>query len=165
MSKISVNELSGAALDYAVALAEGLKPSVFVEPDYGQQREKDIHVGIVVSPSGHTHYDPSQDLLGNFGERLIDREGITTIRCDDDYGRDAKGFTTSERIPVWAATVGQHSAEEVYGAQGDNYGRAYALDVVDVVYGATRREAALRAYVWYKLGRKVKTVEIPKELA
>jgi hypothetical protein len=41
------------------------------------------------------------------GHPIIEREGITVIRCDDDYGKDEKGYTTLERIPVWAATNGQ----------------------------------------------------------
>lgn len=159
MSKISVNDLSGRALDYAVAMAEGATHFWFdtVATYWVTINGKDLALssGWAASMS----FAPSSSSVG---DDIIDREGISVIRCDDDYGRDAEGFYTSERIPVWAATVGQHSSGEIHGPQGDYWGLVYTLDVSDVIYGATRREAALRLFVSYKLGM---TIEIPKELA
>lgn len=65
--------LKGRALDYAVALAEDLKPRVFIESDCGQQRELDVHIGVGISPIGHLVY--SVELMA---DDIIDRERIST---------------------------------------------------------------------------------------
>lgn len=164
--KIKAKDLTGAALAYAVAAADGQKPHAMVEPDYGQQRPREVYVAINLGPSSHEVYAVD----GRRADDIIDREGITVIRCDDDYATDAKGYTTGKRIPVWAATIGQHSASELYGSQGNNYGEGYSIDVTDVIYGRTRREAAMRAYVAWKSGRNQwdldgnVEVDIPEEL-
>lgn len=158
MSKISVNDLSGRALDYAVAMAEGATHFWFdtVATYWVTINGKDLALS-----SGWAASMSFVPTSSSVGDAIIDREGISVIRCDDNYGKDAKGFTTNERIPVWAATTGHHSADNVYGSQGDNWGCVYSIDVVDVIYGATRREAAMRLFVSYKIGM---TMEIPSEL-
>ncbi len=147
--KIKTSELTGDQLDYAVALADG-REFFFTSP------AKMLCVWKTCPLTGENEtsvqYRPT---LTAQGDDIIDREEITTIRCDDRYGTDAKGFTTSKRIPVWAATTGQQSVGEVYGPQGDHWGDMYSVDVTDVVYGATRREAAMRCFVASKLGDEV----------
>lgn len=148
-------ELTGRALQHAVMLAEGWS---FFAASAGQ-------CALYGRSNGATPLwtvrgpDFLQEVAG---DEIIDREGISVIRCDDDYGKDEKGFCNHVRIPVWAATLGQHSQEIIYGSQGDCWGRSYTLAVSDMAYGATRREAAMRAWVLEKLGAEV---EIPGELA
>ena len=142
--KIKTNELTGVALDRAVAKCEG-----HFRTDGGAYL---AHQGRV--------FQPSTDWA--VGGPIIERENITLVRCDDDYKTDAKGFTTNERIPVWAAEHGtQHSSQTTYGPQGDNWGDAYAIDEADCIYGPTPLIAAMRCYVASKLGDEV---NIPEEL-
>lgn len=156
--KIETTKLTDRALDYAVALAEGGTNLWYdtVATWWITIAGKDR--ALSAGWSGAQSYMPS---TGPDGDDIIDRESISVIRCDDDYATDAKGYTTNKRIPVWAATLGQHSSDTIYGSQGDNYGPAYTLDEVDVVYGGTRREAAMRAWVLKKLG---KVVDVPEAL-
>jgi hypothetical protein len=178
--KRKIAELSGAALDYAVALAEGYK--------FGAPRPLRFHgallyplarpgwstLGSVIlyrEPSIYWGDNVPRFTTMHYGDEIIDREGITVIRCDDDYGVDEEGFTTGEHIPSWAATMGQHSADEVFGSQGDNWGRAFTLDVSNVVYGVTRREAAMRCWAISELGKGrwdeldlATEIDIPEEL-
>lgn len=90
---------------------------------------------------------------------IIDREGISIIRCYDDYGVDAKGFTTDERIPVWCATTGQHGVECT--TQHQQHDDMYQVYASEVIYGPTSLIAAMRCYVASKLGA---SVEVPQEL-
>ncbi len=62
MSKVATKDLAGAALDYAVALARGLKPFAFTEQDYGQAKHRPLSrwVGINVNPTGHDRFNPSE---------------------------------------------------------------------------------------------------------
>lgn len=169
MSKILVSELSGTALDYAVALAEGyvqqtakngLPFLAYPSRRFLAGKGDDPLSGL--TPAEHVNFYVPAYSTGPAGDDIIDREGISVIRCDDDYGKDAQGYCNNVRIPVWAATTGRHGSADIYGSQGDCYGLAYTLDVSDVIYGGTRREAAMRCYVASNLGAEV---EIPKELA
>lgn len=92
---------------------------------------------------------------------IIERESISVIRCEDDYAVDEEGFCTDERIPVWAATTGQHGAYAIYGSQGDDWGDSYSFSADSVTYGPTPLIAAMRCYATSKLGREV---EVPEEL-
>jgi hypothetical protein len=141
--KIKTSEATPIQIDYLVAKCEGV---IWAAPD-----------GELLGSARGMNYstDWSQ------GGPIIGREGISIIRCDDEYGTDSKGFTTSKRIPVWAATTGQRDHGDVYGSQGDEWGSVYSIDAGDVVYGPTPLTAAMRCYVASKLGDEV---EVPDEL-
>ncbi len=144
-------ELSGAALQHAVMLAEGWE---YFRPMAGQcamyGRTGPTPVWTISGPDY---------LTGPAGDEIIDRVGISTIRCEDDNGVDAEGYATRERIPVWAATIGQERVERSTDHQ--SHGPMYQIYVDDVVYGATRREAAMRRWVFRVLGEEV---DIPEEM-
>lgn len=76
--KIKTNELSGSYLDYAVAMAEGLKAYHIIERDYGQSgvRILDVYCVINLTPAGHTVYSPSLDW--SIAGPIIERERICT---------------------------------------------------------------------------------------
>lgn len=158
MSKISVNELSGTALDYAVALAEGGTNLQFdtVATYWITINGKDLALarGWAASMS----FAPS---IGSAGDAIIDREGIATRRASTG---------------VWYAMMSAHLGDGEHASwcktsakDGDRYGpHSYQVHKRQVRFeGATRREAALRCYVASKLPADGKdpTVEIPKELA
>lgn len=135
--KIKTTELTGPALDWAVAQCEG--------EDYSPV----ITYSGIGTEYPATNYSSSWDMAGP----LIDREGISVIRCDDVYGQDALGFCNNVRIPVWGATTGQHPIEYTI------VGKKVYLD--DVVYGPTALICAMRCFVSIKLGL---VVDVPDGL-
>ena len=137
--------LEGKALDWAVN--DCLQPD-----EEGRKFYRNLPCFVECRP-----YSTDWSLAGP----IIEREGINLIRADDEYGTDAKGFTTSERFPVWGAYKGESSPEYVYGRQGDDYGKHFTILEESVVYGNTPLVAAMRCYVASKLGE---TVDIPDEL-
>lgn len=162
--KVKTNTLTGLGLGYAVALAEGYQfgPPSVVHDAWGfnvtwPDGTKSATIAYVREPrrwSNLPDFVASPD-----GDDIIDREGISVIRCDDDHGTDSEGFTTSERIPVWAATLGQFGYTE--STEHQHHDAMYQIYVDGVMYGPTRRIAAMRAWVEHKLGE---AVEIPDEL-
>lgn len=135
--KIKTSELTGAALDWAVAKCEGEVYSPVETYD-----------GIGLRYPA-TRYSSDWAL----GGPIIERESITVIRIDDDFGVDAKGFCNNVRIPVWGATTGQHGPQEQY--EGERYPPQYEVSAHDVVNGSTLLIAAMRCYVASKLGDEV----------
>lgn len=129
---ISTNDLTGHALDYAVALAQGIRPSMFIFKQTGQL-------------ASEHRYSTDWSL----GGPLIEREGITTIRCSDDF----KG---ADR---WCAATGQHTIERT--TQHQQHDDMYQVYAGDVTYGHTALIAAMRCFVGSKLGNHV---DVPKEL-
>lgn len=145
--KIKTSELIGAALDWAVAKCAGREIDGFGR--YG------VVVWELDALTGDKEacclFTPSTDWAQ--GGPIIDRESISTIRLDDDFEVDAKGYCTNKRTPVWGATTGQHT---VYNDH-DN-GLVYVDDMVE---GPTPLIAAMRYYCCAKLGDEI---DIPQEL-
>lgn len=133
---IKTSELTGAALDWAVAKAEGMTPHAFVERDYGQcaHRALDRWCGIHVSPGGHTVFAPSTDWAQ--GGPRIERERISVTLC---HPRPSWAS-----VDTWSANTNRND---------DIPGR--------MQYGSTPLIAAMRCFVASKLGD---TVEVPEEL-
>lgn len=164
MKRIATKDLSGPALDFAVALAEGF--------DWARQwREGMLCLAgprriVSLAPSGGDPLAPAAfyevphfSSRPEYGHPIVEREGISVIRCHDDYGTDAEGFTTNVRIPVWCATTGQYGIEcTTEHQQHDDMYQVYASEVM---YGPTALVAAMRCRVANKLGR---FVDVPEEL-
>jgi hypothetical protein len=146
--KIKTNELTGAALDWAVAKSAKLTiiqikggfPYVPKYPTIGGQR-----------------FSPSTDW--SQAGPIIEREAISTIRCDDAWGEDDKGYSNNTRIPVWAAEQGRNSVQE--STEHQQHDPMYQIYVSGVMYGPTPLVAAMRCNVALKMGDEV---EIPQEL-
>ena len=139
--KIKTAELTGPALDWAVAEAEG-----------NVRLQYDSREGLVISNIlGWIPYRPS--VAWQQGGPIIEREGLTIIRRCDDFETDAEGCCAGGRIPVWAATSGGHPIEEDLG------GGVVWLD--DLHHGPTPLIAAMRLFVTSKLGDEV---DVPEEL-
>ncbi len=139
---MKTKELTGRALDYAVALTMGISGT-------------NVYEQILTRPQSYV-FRPS---TGICGDELIDAIGITTIRCDDDYEVDSEGFCTDVRIPVWAATIGCFATER--STEHQSHEAMYQILEDEVVYGSTRREAAMRLYVASKFGDEI---ELPEGL-
>ena len=93
---------------------------------------------------------------------IIEREGITLIRADDVYKKDAQGYTTNVRVPQWFAETDQwtgHSTTTSY--EGENMDPTFMIGEADGHYGPTPLIAALRCFVASRLGDEI---EIPDEL-
>lgn len=145
--KVKTAELVRQALDWAVTKCE--------------TTARGIHVGYLEPDTflnSHTGLDFHYSTEWNRGGPIIEREGITVIRCDDDYGRDAKGFCNNVRIPVWAATTGQHSVQTSTDHQ--SHEAMYQVEESEVTYGPTPLIAAMRCFVASKFGDEL---EIPDE--
>lgn len=143
---IEVSKATGSQLDCLVAIALGYRVTGSTE-EYGYTRwttPENCELMFSFDPSS----SPSQ------GHHIIDLAGISVIRADDDYDVDGKGFCTNKRMPVWAATIGQHSKQTSY--EGEYYPEPqYEIAESDVVYGPTMLIAAMRCFVIHKLGKEV----------
>jgi hypothetical protein len=144
--KIKTKDLVGAALDWAVAKCEGVSPYIIGGACH-----------INVSPADSDIFAPSLDW--EQGGPIIEREDISIIRCDDDYGKDAQGFCNNVRIPVWAADRGQQSVEE--STEHQHHDPMYQIYISSVTFGPTPLIAAMRCYVASQLGAEV---DVPDEL-
>jgi hypothetical protein len=143
---MKTTELIGSALDWAVAKAAGMAADIqMFGPAQPTLKGPRIWIGR------KRPFDPSTS-WSDAGP-IIEREGISIIRCDDDWGVDAKGFTTNQRIPVWCATDGQHSWDE--STEHQQHDPMYKIWTSDVIYGPTACIAAMRCYVASKLGAEV----------
>lgn len=140
--------LSGTALDWAVAKASGI-----------QNIGINVVTGLVWLIDGpfKAYCRPSTDW--SQAGPIIAREEISIIRCADDYGRDCRGFCNNKRIPVWGAVIGQYGTQSSY--EGECYAPQYEISESDVVYGPTPLVAAMRHFVFLKMGEDI---ELPKEL-
>jgi len=144
---MKTSELTGAALDWAVAKCEGYSKDTANAGEFAVMR--------------HTFGLHKWSTLWHFAGPIIERENISVIRLDDESIPDAKGFWQGKYVPQWGAVIGdRHSPEEQHGSQGDYWGRSYHIDE-DAICGDTPLIAAMRCYVASKLGD---IVEIPKEL-
>lgn len=147
MKSVLISELSRRALDYAVAQCESEAYA------YATRRESGVVTG------GYRDYSTSWALAGP----IIERESITVIRCDDEYVLDSEGYTTGQRVAVWAAVLGeQHSLDGIYDKYGDAYDDGYMVYEGGTNTGPTPLVAAMRCYVASKT--KGDSVMIPKEL-
>lgn len=139
--KILTKNLIGRALDWAVAKANG--------EEYRAEATWD-GIGQEYQPHRYST-DPGQ------AYEIIDREGISVIRCDDDYGSDKYGRATLQRIPAWFAEHGGgHSVFSSY--EGENMDATFMISESGGYYGPTSLIAAMRCFVAAKLGE---SVEIP----
>jgi hypothetical protein len=137
-------ELTDRALDYAVALAEGAlyQPGSVRAPFY-------IWPG---NPTPRYSAGAPNYTTGPAGDHIIDREGISVVRCNDLYFPPSEGKDAYYE-PYWKAQLWRllPKAHPSYGDHRRQY----------TAYGTTRREAAMRAYAVSKLGDDI---DIPKEL-
>lgn len=154
--KIKTSELIGAQLDWAVAKAE-----IALEPT-GNVRLVDLRPTICVGndpdhEGSRVECSPSTDWAQ--GGPIIEREGITSVRVSDEYGRDERGFCNNVRTPVWAATSGRFGLE--FSTEHQQHEGMFQILASDVIYGPAPLIAAMRFFVASKLGNEV---EIPDEL-
>lgn len=148
--KLQTKDLAGAALDWAVAKCEGYE----AEP----QSDEGFWLEHATSTPTYLHnYTPSTDWAQ--GGPIIEREGITLVRIDDTYGRDERGFCNNVRIPVWAATTGEHGEQSQY--EGECYEPQYEVSVDGSHKGPTPLIAAMRCFCASKLGSEI---GVPAEL-
>ena len=143
---MKTSELTGPALAYAVGVAEGCKVEYW--------HTKAIAILFPGAPRA-VPWNPHANWAQ--GGPIIEREAISVIRADNDYGVDADGFCNNVPIPVWVATTGHHSLGKGY----DDPEPSYCQYESDVMYGHTPLIAAMRCYCASKLGDEI---EIPEEL-
>lgn len=157
--KIKTSELTGAALDWAVAKCLGL------------ELHKDAILDGILMPGWHAsgiHGDRNQwARLGQlhystdwcWGGPIIEREKITLVCAEGDYAPDKAGTSYCFNT-YWVAEIGRQNASTTYGSQGDDHGVMFQI-AEDNIQGPTPLIAAMRCYVNRKLGA---TVDIPEEL-
>ena len=158
--KIKTAELQGAALDWAVAKAQGLEEILV----FGRTRPTDrgwIEVRFNPEPKARTaRFDPSVNW--SLGGPLLDVANITLIRANDEYGVDSRGFTTCERIPQWFAECDPCVGHDVCTSyEWEHMDPTFMIDEEDGFYGPTPLVAICRCFVASKLGEEV---DVPEEL-
>ena len=150
--KIKVSEATGKTLDWAVAKAEGYQAVHHQAPTANLFRPREAVV--------HTS-ELNYSTYWSQGGPIMDREGISVIRCDDTNIPDSEGFWQSIYKPCWAAVIGKrHAKSENHGSQGDYWGLSYHVDE-NAMLGPTPLIAAMRCFVASRLGDEV---EVPEEL-
>lgn len=144
MKFVKSDDLMGAALDWAVAKCEG------------EKYEPEVTFSGIGTEFPATLYSTDPMLA----VPIIERERISTIRCDDDYRTDAQGFATSDRIPVWfAERGGGHSTQTSY--EGEHMEPTFMVSEFGGSYGPSSLIAAMRCRVKSKLGEQI---EVPAKL-
>lgn len=135
--KIKTSELTGAALDWAVAKCEN-DLAIYDPADLPEKF-------IRMRAAGLHNYstDWSQ------GGPIIEREGIGVLF---DSG-------SACRKPSWFATPDSQGTSSSY--EGEVFDPAFMVDEKVGVYGPTPLIAAMRCYVAFKLGDEV---DVPEEL-
>ena len=148
---MKTSELTGVALDWAVAKCEG-KGYVHGETEYAiDGRNYQRGIGQATGPHYSTNWAQ--------GGPIIEREKITLVCAEGDYNQSKAG-TPDCYDTYWVAEKGRLSAGTSYGPQGDDWGEGFHIDV-DCMTGPTPLIAAMRCYVASKLGDDV---EIPEGL-
>jgi hypothetical protein len=151
--KIKVSELSGAALDWAVAKCEG-RGFVFGVTDYAED-------GNAYQRGTAQEAGPHYSTNWAHGGPIIEQEQISVIQLERESIPDAQGFWQGKYQAQWGAVIGEsHNLEENYGSQGDYWGKYYNVDR-EAVIGGGPLIAAMRCYVASKLGLEV---DVPDEL-
>ena len=146
---MKTSELTGAALDWAVAVCEE-----FIESGpYGEPAVRDgqLHLhycGVVLDAIWQPTADWAQ------GGPIIEQEGISTILCAGGLG---------EPRSYWVATTGSQSWDRGYGPYHEqDEEQSIQLYRGGTSIGPTPLIAAMRCFVASKLGDDI---EIPEELA
>ena len=172
-TKILTKDLEGDALDWLVAKCDG--HAVYMRHDFLKARAKYLNhdgktlpwhlsqqtndpiVGIL--ETGETEFLPRYSIDWSKAGPIIDRECISVIRADDDFGTDKDGYCNNVRIPVWCADRGQQSTTTSTECQ--SHDAMFQFYASEVTYGPTPLIAAMRRYVAFKLGPEV---DVPTEL-
>ncbi|HCF3018614.1 TPA: hypothetical protein NIB55_005884 [Pseudomonas aeruginosa] len=147
--------LVGPALDWVIATLEGWKQETVPLAQIWMRRGRDARNHPISKPLSELRYSTDR----NLGGELLERTGISIVRCDDDFGVDSEGYTTSERIPVWCASYGQHSVET--STEHQRHDAMFQIYESEVTYGPSPLIAGLRCIVKAELGGKVL---VPAEL-
>jgi hypothetical protein len=126
MAKIATENLTGRALDWAVAQLMG---QTYVP--------EDCYDGIGNFHPAH-HYSTNWESAGP----IIEKFDISIIRVDDTWGVDERGFCNNVRVPVWAATSGQNGTET--SINHERHDAMFQIYEYEVIYGPTPLVAAMR---------------------
>lgn len=155
---IPVSDLSGAALDWAVAKCEGHLEGGFFAPCKLENGKLKHYAG---EPDPYhdelPDYSPSSDW--SLAGPIIEREDIVILRDCDGYGVDSDGFTTNECFKIWRAVRERGGQQPTRFAEYERDVLYY--DAHEGRTGPTPLVAAMRCYVAFKLGD---TVDVPSEL-
>lgn len=153
---MKTSELTGAALDWAVAKCDGYERKI----RFNAYKEWEDLVRTQVRDDDYTIYSPSTDWAQ--GGPIIERERISIIRLEDDSATDDNGDYCG-RISVYGAVLGEYFDEDqLRSSYGEAWGEIVYIDYELVTKGQTPLIAAMRCYVASKLGDNV---ELPDGLA
>ena len=95
-------------------------------------------------------------------DKIIEREGITLIRAEDDYEVDAEGYCTETRIPQWFAECDAYLENStITGYEGEYMESSFLIAEDGGYYDTTPWAAAARAYVAHRCN---KTEYVPSYL-
>ena len=136
---MNVLELTGVALDWAVAKAQG----------HLDDHNSWMYKARLQEIEGGS-YKPSSNWLQ--GGEIIEKYQINLICAEGPYDSERAGFGT-----YWVAEVGRLRPFAVFGPQGDDWGSYFQISSDDCpITGETALIAAMRCYVLATLGREIK---------
>lgn len=158
--KIKTQDLIGPALDWAVAISNGIPPEELYVQSWGKYAQPSLYRRNR-DENGKLDgtYTTGPDLLFSrkweAGGPLIEREGISTIFVSGDLG---------EPKSYWVATANRQAWQYGYGPYHEqDEERSLQIHKSECpFFGPTPLVAAMRCYVASKLGDEV---DIPDELA
>lgn len=137
--QVKTSELSGSALDWAVAKCEGYSKDTSNAGKFAVRRRM----------FGLHQWSTSWQLAGP----IIEREGITTVYCSGNLGEPRTYWVATSEMQGWDWGYGPYHEQDE-----DKSLQIYAPQTIK---GPTPLIAAMRCYVASKLGD---VVEIPEEL-
>lgn len=153
--KVKTTELTGIALDWAVAQIEGVE---VVHLKNSDRVLNSLHYVSIVEAreAGESQFRPSG--YWSQGGVIISREGTSVIKVEDELVTDRYGKQTYETR--WVAALGSNqaiSSNEVFG----EHEPMYQIAADDPVRGQTPLIAAMRRHVMNKLGP---VVDVPNAM-
>lgn len=125
--KVKVSNLTGYALDWAVAKCEAERKKFPIYPEFVDTYSTDWALG---GP-------------------IIDREDISIVCVEGEYIPELRSYSK-----YYVAEKGKNTAETVYGSQGDDFGNCFQI-CEGAIKGETALIAAMRCYVVSKLGEVI----------
>ena len=146
---MKASELTGAALDWAVAKCEGVDDYIVNESFMTRWSDDEFEDGV----DYHYSTDWAQ------GGPIIEREDTSIIRCDDEYQNFPDKWMAERGANSYCESTEHQSHDPMIQFSVWTDGSMFVKD--GPFYGPTPLIAGMRCYVASKLGVEV---EIPEEL-
>jgi hypothetical protein len=156
MKSIKTREATPVQLNYLVAICENYQSRAL------WLLQKEGYVAWQDYENAWGNPIPAYSTCPALAHLIIDRESISIIRANDVYKTDKEGFTTRKHIPQWFAQKSKYAGNDIQTSyESEHFEPCFMINEDEGVYGPEPLTAAMRAYVYHKLGE---TAKVPEEL-